>query len=75
MNPLLRIFCALPFLIFFSFELFAGTTGKIAGFVKDAASGEPLIGANILVEGTTLGASADVEGYFFIINVPPGTYT
>ncbi len=53
----------------------AQTTGKIAGTVFDSATDEPLAGANVLVEGTALGASVAVDGSFFIINVPPGTYT
>lgn len=53
----------------------AGTTGKIAGRVKDAKSGEPLIGVNVLVHGTTLGAATDPDGYYVILNVPPGKYT
>ncbi|GAB4335511.1 MAG: hypothetical protein Kow0037_15490 [Calditrichia bacterium] len=58
-----------------SANLIAGTTGKIAGSVRDASTGEPLIGANIVLKGTTMGASTDVDGYFFIINVPVGEYT
>ncbi|MCK4271286.1 carboxypeptidase-like regulatory domain-containing protein, partial [bacterium] len=53
----------------------AGTTGKIAGTVTDAANGRPLPGVNILVEGTTLGASTDLNGRYFILNVPAGVYT
>jgi outer membrane receptor for ferrienterochelin and colicin len=53
----------------------AGTTGKISGTVKDAQTGEPAIGASIMVEGTKLGAAADVNGFYTILNVPPGTYT
>ena len=56
-------------------SLSAGTTGKIAGSVRDANTGEPLIGANVILKGTYLGASTDVDGYFFIINVPVGEYT
>ncbi len=53
----------------------AGTTGKIAGRVVDAATQEGLPGAAVVVEGASLGAGADPHGYFTIINVPPGTYT
>ncbi len=53
----------------------AGTTGKIAGRVIDAVTKEPLAGANIILEGTTIGSSTDVEGEYYIINVPIGTYT
>jgi hypothetical protein len=54
--------------------LFAGTTGKIAGKVTDASTGEALAGANIIIEGTTLGAATDIDGYYAILNIPPGNY-
>ena len=54
--------------------LFAGTTGKIAGSVTSKGTGEPLIGANVMVEGTPLGAATDVEGNYYILQIPPGTY-
>ena len=61
--------------ILFLFQMaYAGTTGKIVGTVTDAESGEPLVGVNIVLEGTSLGSSTDPDGYFSIINVPPGTY-
>ncbi len=50
------------------------TTGKIAGRVVDGATGAPLAGANVMVEGTMLGAAADDNGEYFILNVPPGQY-
>ena len=55
--------------------LIAGTTGKISGTVKDSQTGEMLVGANVIIVGTTFGASTDIDGTFFIINVPPGEYT
>ncbi len=55
--------------------LLSGTTGKIAGRMQDAESGEPLVGISIVIEGTSMGASTDVEGNYAIINIPPGTYT
>lgn len=56
------------------FEVRAGTTGKIAGKVVDAKTKEGLVGVNVVVVGTSLGASADVDGNYFIINIPPGKY-
>jgi hypothetical protein len=54
--------------------VFAGN-GKITGVVKDASSGEPVVGANVVIEGTLMGAAADENGVYFILNVPPGTYS
>ena len=59
----------------FSGVVFAGTTGKIAGKVVDKETGETLPGVNVIIEGTGLGASTDLEGRYFIINVPVGAYT
>ncbi|MGE5432363.1 MAG: TonB-dependent receptor [Syntrophomonadaceae bacterium] len=56
-------------------QLQAGTTGKISGRVIDATSKEPLIGATVVLVGTKMGAASDADGNYFIINIPPGTYT
>ena len=55
--------------------VFSQTTGKIAGVVQDAQTGEALAGANVIVVDTRLGAAAGMDGSFYIINVPPGSYT
>jgi hypothetical protein len=52
----------------------AAVTGKIAGVVVNAQTGEPLPGANVIIEGTAMGAAANPDGYFFIIRVSPGVY-
>ena len=52
----------------------AGTTGKIAGVIKEVESGNPLPGVNVVIEGTTMGAATDLQGNYFIINVSPGNY-
>ena len=52
----------------------AQTSGKIAGKITDS-DGQALPGANVLVQGTSLGAAADEEGDYFILNLSPGTYT
>jgi len=53
----------------------AGTTGKIAGQVRDVSTREALIGVNILIEGTRMGAATNIEGYYVILNIPPGEYS
>ena len=55
--------------------MFGGTTGKIAGRITDGETGEGLPGVNIVIEGTTLGASTDLDGAFIVLNVPPGLHT
>lgn len=48
--------------------------GGIRGRVVDDHSGQPLIGVNVLIEGTTLGATTNAEGLFRIAEVPIGTH-
>jgi TonB-dependent receptor len=48
--------------------------GSIKGVVKDAATGESLVGANILIQGTYTGTITDYDGNFELNNVTPGTY-
>ncbi|MBN2355401.1 TonB-dependent receptor [candidate division KSB1 bacterium] len=74
-NPHIRFKLALLLVCLFAVQLYAGTTGKIVGTVKDQGTGETLPGVNIILEGTSMGAATDLDGYFMIINVPPGTYT
>ncbi|MBX2974892.1 MAG: TonB-dependent receptor [Ignavibacteriaceae bacterium] len=52
----------------------AGTTGKLVGKIKDGQSGEPLIGANVVIEGIGLGAASNINGDYVILNIPPGRY-
>ena len=53
--------------------LLGGTTGKIAGRVTDPKK-ESLPNANVVVAGTTLGTVTDIDGYYAILNLPPGRY-
>ena len=50
------------------------TTGKIRGTVT-SADGQPLAGANVIVDGTTKGAATDGEGNYTILNVEAGSYS
>jgi outer membrane receptor protein involved in Fe transport len=65
----------LVYLIFFNTQIVAGITGKIAGKVTEAGTGEPLIGINIIIQGTTFGAATNVDGSYLINNIEPGVYT
>lgn len=64
----LIVLAALPVAIF-------AQDGKIRGTVRDRESGEPLVGANVVIDGTSLGAATDVNGEYIILSVPPGVYT
>ena len=50
-------------------------TGKLTGVVTDAQSGVPLEGAQLILQGTGITALTGSNGRYFLVNVPPGTYT
>ena len=64
----------LSFLLLILGLSFGQTTGKISGVVSDAETGEAIIGANVRISGTNLGAATDVDGFYYIINLDPGIY-
>lgn len=49
--------------------------GKLRGKIVDKDSGEPLIGATVVLEGTSLGAASDVNGEYIVLAVPAGVYS
>ncbi|MBD3225393.1 MAG: TonB-dependent receptor plug domain-containing protein [Caldithrix sp.] len=55
--------------------LLADADGRVAGTIIDSETGDPLVGANIYLENTSLGAATDLEGNYAILHVPAGTYT
>ncbi|SFK57452.1 TonB-dependent receptor [Porphyromonadaceae bacterium KH3CP3RA] len=64
------------FLFFLVFPVYSySQTGTIKGKIVDAQTNEPLIGASVLIEGTTSGAAADLDGNYIIQNVGTGSYT
>jgi outer membrane receptor protein involved in Fe transport len=68
-----KLFLALFVAAFVPALVFA--SGKFRGKVTDAGTGEPLVGANVVIVGTQMGAATNVSGEFAILNVPAGTYT
>jgi TonB-dependent receptor len=48
--------------------------GTIAGKILDNKTNETIVGANVVIEGTTVGSSTDIDGNFTIANLKPGTY-
>ena len=69
-----RRFCLLALSFLWS-TVFAGTTGKLAGRLTSQETGEPLIGVNVMIMGTTLGAATDLDGNFYVLQIPPGNYS
>ncbi len=68
MKKILLLVMLVPFIVY------SGTTGKLAGTIKDAQTGEPLVGANVIIEGTNFGAATNINGEYVILNIPPGKY-
>lgn len=58
------------------YSVFAQTplNGRISGVVIDSETGSPVIGANVLIDGTYRGSAADIEGRYLIQNIEPGVY-
>lgn len=70
-----KIVIVLTFIVS-SIGLFAqSTTGTVRGFVYSKETGEPILFTNVVLKGTTIGNTTDVNGYFSITKVPPGNYT
>jgi outer membrane receptor protein involved in Fe transport len=69
-----KLWCGILGFLLFTTAALGGNTGKIAGKITDAQTKETLVGVNVVLVGKTLGAASDVDGNYFIINIPPGTY-
>ncbi len=63
------------FLVISTGIISAQSKGSISGRVIDASNNEVLIGANIIVVGTNTGTSSDLDGYYAIKGLEPGTYS
>ena len=62
--------------VFITYNSFlAQSNGKITGVVVDQEFGDPLIGVNVLIEGTMKGSSTDLDGKFVITHLTPNNYT
>lgn len=48
--------------------------GTVRGFIYEKETGEPVIFTNVYFKGTSIGAATDVNGYFVISRIPPGSY-
>ena len=53
----------------------AQTPIKVTGIVTSEEDNEPVVGASVLVKGTTMGTVTDIDGKFTINNVPSSART
>ncbi len=60
--------------VLFSEFTFAQENGSLHGKIVDSQTGEELIGANVFLEGTNIGAASDIEGNYQIRSITPGIY-
>ena len=65
----------ITFILFISYTQLFAKDFTISGYVKDKSNDEPLIGANIFIEGTSIGAAADKKGFYEINGIKADTYT
>ncbi len=83
--PFIRVSLLLLSFLMFTYQLNAAN-GKLTGRIIDGETNEPLPGANIVIIekvvsdqtveplSPMLGAASDIDGYYFVLNVPPGVY-
>ena len=70
-----RFFLVTAIFLISATHAFAGVTGKLAGRIVDSQTGEPLVGVNVLLKDTPIGAATDNRGYYTILNVRGGKYS
>jgi outer membrane receptor protein involved in Fe transport len=68
------IFSAVFLAVISAGALNAQNGGKLSGIVKEDVTGEPLVGANIILVGTSLGAASSIDGSYYVLNISPGKY-
>ena len=61
--------------LFISIGLVTAQTSRVTGLVTSEEDGQPVVGASILVNGTTRGTITDIDGKFTITNVPSSAKT
>ncbi len=61
------------FLLLLCVEVY-GQSGTVRGVVSDARTGETIIGANVRIEGTTIGVATGMDGDFELPRLEPGSY-
>ncbi len=76
MTKKITIIFGMSFLLLLFFTpIISAQNGSVKGVIKDAQTHESLPYSNAVLDGTSLGSAADMEGNYIIKNVPPGNYT
>ena len=70
-----RSLFTLIFLLLATVAMSQTSNGIIYGTVLEAKSKQPVIGASVSIEGTTIGTSTDLDGKFLLQDLPQGNYT
>jgi hypothetical protein len=71
----LRLIPLLSFFLILISHFSYSQTATIRGFVYSKETGEPVLFTNVYLQGTTIGAATDVNGYYSISKIPAGDYT
>ncbi|MGE5621075.1 MAG: TonB-dependent receptor [archaeon] len=71
----INIILSLLFVLLSTLTVKTFAEGIIQGLIRDSQTGEPLAGANVILLGTSKGATSGLDGKYSIRNVPPGSYT
>src|ERR1039457_3284065 len=74
MHRIFSVLGILTIIIALSIKTAFAAGASLGGIVRDAVTGESLLGANVVLMGTGKGASTDNEGKYSILNINPGTY-
>ena len=72
MQDLIRRLGLLP-LMFVPLMVWSQSTVK--GFLRSKDTGEPVMFASVSLEGTSFGVISDIEGFYSLSRIPPGSYT
>ena len=70
----LALRCALGFAVLTLAPAAQAQRATLSGYVRDAATGETLLGANVLVVGTDRGTGTNTSGFYALPDLAPGTY-
>ena len=60
-------------IIFYLCGFLCASTGRLNGHIRDASTHQPLVGVNVIISNTQIGAATNMEGYFKMDKVPVGS--